>query len=124
MSSLTFSRLSSYKNYNQPLTFALTCSVAIALGAAFVLCPDLAMAATDAAHGKVAGEAELTSAFNNIKGLVSGVVGKIVTIVALGFGLAGSIFKFNPAAIAGSFGVALTAAFGPSAVVAVIGATF
>lgn len=124
MSRLTFSRVKPNKNYTEHLTFSFMACIMVTLAASILLCPDLAIAATDAAHGKVAGEAELTSAFNNIKGLVSGVIGKIVTIVALGFGLAGSIFKFNPAAIAGSFGVALTAAFGPSAVVAVIGATF
>lgn len=104
---------------------AITYSVIAISGLSIVLLfPELSEAATNASQVAVAGEAELNSALSNIKSLVSGVVGKIITIVALGFGLAGSIFKFNPVAIAGSFGVALTAAFGPSAVMAVVGATF
>jgi hypothetical protein len=119
----------SIKGRNQNIaalsTKSITYSIiAISVLSILALFPEFSEAATNASQGAVAGEAELNSALSNIKSLVSGVVGKIITIVALGFGLAGSIFKFNPVAIAGSFGVALTAAFGPSAVMAVVGATF
>ncbi|MDF3047693.1 MAG: hypothetical protein K0R73_811 [Candidatus Midichloriaceae bacterium] len=118
------------KNYNlgfksnlciTPLTY---CFYAVAAASIILLFPELSEAATNASHSKVAGEAEMTAGFNIIKGLVSGIVGKIIAIVSFLFGLAASIFKFNMGAIAGSFGVSLAAALGPTAIESVVGATF
>ena len=55
---------------------------------------------------------------------MSGIVGKIIAIVSFLFGLAASVFKFNMGAIAGSFGVSLAVALGPTAIESVVGATF
>lgn len=90
--------------------------------ASVMLIPGLSEAATSASPIK--GDVELTGALGTIKGLVAGTVGKIIATVSFAFGLIASTFKFNPAAIAGSFGVALTAGLGPKMIEAVVGATF
>lgn len=100
----------------------MACS-AVALACTCTFFPELAQAATTVT-GAVKGDKELGAALQNITGLVAGNVGKIIAIVSFMFGLMGSIFKFNPAAIGGSFGVALAAGLGPQAIEAVVGATF
>lgn len=107
--------------------------ISILLASAFVLVPDLAEAATTATATTtdssgtttaVKGSAGITKGYDVIKGLVNGVVGKTIAIVSFLFGLIASAFKFNPPAIAGSFGVSLTATFGPDVIESVVGATF
>lgn len=90
---------------------------------AFALFPEFAEAATTAA-GNVKGDKELGVALKTVTGLVSGTVGKIISITAFMFGLTASIFKFNTPAIVGSFATALAASLGPGAIEAVVGATF
>lgn len=74
--------------------------------------------------GKMNTSQELSSAIAIIQGMLKGAFGKIVALVAFAFGLVGSVFRFNVAAIAGSFGVALAAAIGPSFITSVAGACF
>lgn len=120
---LNFSRKPLYSsNSTQDLT-AVFLVGAVVLTAVAILSPDLAQAATHATNS-INGDKELTQAFSNIKGLIAGTAGKIIAITSFLFGLAASIFKFNMAAIAGSFGVSLAASLGPGMIESVVGATF
>ncbi len=116
--------MTTHISQNSSISFELKCfAISAMIITAFTISPELAEAATATASA-VKGDKELGTALHNITGLVAGNVGKIIAIVSFMFGLIGSIFKFNPAAIGGSFGVAMAAGLGPQLIESVVGATF
>lgn len=62
------------------------------------------------------GGAEWNAAETNIRNLLGGAGGRILALVSLVFAIVGSVLKFNPIAVASSFGVAILATFGAAAI--------
>lgn len=56
---------------------------------------------------------ELSGAYNQIKGLLTGMGGKLIAIVSWVFSIVGCFAKFNFGAVATSFGVAIATTAAP-----------
>jgi len=61
-------------------------------------------------------DANIDKATTQIVNWLQGSMGKVIAIASFGIGIVGSALKFNPIAIAGSFGVGLAASLGPGAI--------
>ena len=61
-------------------------------------------------------DASIDTATTKITGWLKGSIGKVISIASFAIGIVGSALKFNPLAIAGSFGVGLAASLGPGAI--------
>jgi hypothetical protein len=66
----------------------------------------------------------MTAPLKSINDLISGDAAKIIAGISFFFGIVGSIVRFNVAAIATAFGVAITAGAGPTVVQSLVTATF
>lgn len=58
-----------------------------------------------------------------LTGWLNGAIGKIIAVTALIFAIIGGAIKFNPALIAGVFGIGLAAGFGPTVITSLFSAT-
>ena len=86
-------------------------AMALTIGAAVgvsTLLPDVAAAGT--------GGGEFAAAESKVAEIIGGTGGKLFAGLSIAFAIIGSILKFNPVAVASSFGVGLLASGGVAAV--------
>ena len=91
-------------NYSPTLEFYSIALIMLMVALIILVFPDLGLCGT--------GGTEFNSAETKLSDMISGGLGKIITVTSLGFALIGSVLKFNPIAIAGSLGVGLASSLG------------
>lgn len=103
---------------------AITC-FAVMAACALVLYPEISEAATTTDDAsKIKGHVALTGVYDHLKGLISGVVGKIIAITSLLFGMVTAAATSNIKIIIPTGGIALAVGTGPSVIESVVGAIF